>query len=184
MSGLRRGEGHKRATIGERRASRAGTESTGSPLTAQLRNRARAFSAWARRGGKQPNPPSRYPIQSGLLAWLTARSRARSAKLRPDRGRRSSCYARCLRCTGPSFSSSGTLYRPRDRAGTGGALGARAVARGRPAAIERLIRQATASFAFGRMFAFGTKRTCSGALHMSAIGGKADIARTGRNVRK
>ena len=34
----------------------------------------------------------------------------------------------------------------------------------------------------GGMSALGTKRTCRVALHMSAFGGKADIARTCRNV--
>ena len=33
------------------------------------------------------------------------------------------------------------------------------------------------------MSAIGTKRTCRVALHMSAFGGKADIARTSQNVR-
>ena len=33
-------------------------------------------------------------------------------------------------------------------------------------------------FSASTMFAYGTKRTCAGALHMSAFGGKADISNT------
>jgi hypothetical protein len=33
------------------------------------------------------------------------------------------------------------------------------------------------------MSAIGPKQTCANAVHMSAFGGKADIALTGRNVR-
>src|SRR6266550_9454390 len=50
-------------------------------------------------------------------------------------------------------------------------------------AVRALSRVSGASHRHGPMSAIGTKRTFVIALHMSAFGGKADIALTFRNVR-